>query len=270
MDMEKLKKRKKDLGLTNQEIADLSGVPLATVQKIFAGSTRSPRNDTISALVRVLFPEEHEDEENALRKQPDCIRKSMVTYGSGASTYFDYTYKDYIALPEEKRVELIDGRFYDMATPHSLHQIVIGQMYSQLAECAREHEECLVLLSPLDVMLDSDERTVVQPDIMILCDRTKMRKGRIFGAPDFIAEVASPGTRKMDYGKKAGKYIDAGVREYWIVDYERRIVMINDIEHECRHAIVPMEGEISLGISGGRCRIRFGEIAELLDTLGDI
>ena len=269
MDIGYLKERKKALRLTNQEIADLSGVPLATVQKVFAGTTKSPRNDTLTALGRVLlgsgqdgtFPE----------GRPGEIRESGVTYGTGAGhSDFTYTYREYAALPAERRVELIDGRFYDLAAPHTRHQIVVGQLYKQLSECAKDHAECLVLLSPLDVMLDSDERTVVQPDIMILCDRTKMRKGRIFGAPDFIAEVSSPGTRKMDYGKKAGKYIDAGVREYWIVDYERRIVLIYDIEHECRHMIVPMCGQFPLSISEGKCRVRFDEIADLLDTLGDI
>ena len=223
-----LKDRKKELGYTDQEIADLSGVPLETVQKIFSYAAYSPSSDALAAIA------------------------------------------DYLALPDDRRVELIDGKFYDMAAPNTRHQIIIGQLHLQFQACAQAHPGCMVLLSPVDVMLDMDDRTVVQPDLMVLCDLSKLRKGRVFGAPDLVIEVISPGSRRMDYGKKAGKYIDAGVREYWIIDYKRRIVVVYDIEHETEMSVMGMDEDIPVNISHGNCKIRMKEIRDYLDTLGDI
>ena len=298
MTIEELKRRKKELGYTNQEIADLSGVPLSTVQKIFSGATTSPRYDSLQALEKLL-------------RGTSCVKETSTAWGisaqddpapdtgqiqdkgeSGIPAGDGYTYSDYIALPDDLRVELIDGRFYDMAAPNSRHQIIIGQLYTQLDGCARTHPGCMALLSPMDVMLDGDDRTVVQPDIMLLCDRSKMRKGRIFGAPDLVMEVISPAYRKKDYVQKASKYMVAGVREYWIVDYQRLkvVVYINDYgegvpngltgepaetnstdsRQEMDVNIYGMDGDIPIFISDGSCVIHMGEIRQLLDSLGDI
>ena len=246
--LSELKKRKKELGYTNLEVARQSGVPLGTVQKIFAGVTKSPRIDSIAAIERVLFPE----------RTP------------GIKTDGDFTYGDYLALPDERRVELIDGVFYDMGAPNNCHQIIVGQLYVMFLNCIKDHPECMVLLSPLDVMLDNDEKTTLQPDLMVLCDLSKMKKGRIFGAPDLVVEVISPGSRKKDLGIKVTKYMNAGVREYWVLDYERGKVIIYEMEKDMDVTLYPFDGEIPVGISGGRCQIPVGEIAKLLKRLGEI
>ena len=274
-----LKEKKKALGLTNQEVADLSGVPLGTVQKVFSGATRSPGSNTIMAIERALFPREKMPEATARRTDghADMIKESPAPYGdaehAAAKADGTYTYADYVALPDDRRVELIDGRFYDMAAPNTRHQIVLGQLHLQFAACMQAHPECMVLLSPLDVMLDGDDRTVVQPDLVILCDRSKMRKGRIFGAPDMLIEIVSPGSRRMDFLLKVAKYIPAGVREYWIIDYKKRQVMIyrnNEDNEDLDISLLPMDEDIPVGISGGSCIIRMGEILNYLDALGDI
>ena len=84
---------------------------------------------------------------------------------------------------EERRAELIDGVFYDMASPSSNHQIIIGELYLQLKLCERAHKgACRVLLSPLDVQLDQDRYTMLQPDLPVVCDAEKIRKRLVFGA----------------------------------------------------------------------------------------
>lgn len=295
MTPEELKKRKKELGLTNQEIADLSGVPLGTVQKIFAGTTRSPRYDSLVALEKILFPSSKGTYEKVLRESAESergVRETTapwpVTAGNGIPSGSGYTYNDYIALPEDVRAELIDGRFYAMAAPNSKHQIIIGQLYLQLHACTEKQPGCMALLSPMDVMPDEDDRTVVQPDIMLLCDRSKLRKGRVFGAPDLVIEVVSPGYRSKDYYIKATKYMMAGVREYWIVDYARQKVLIHLAG--CRDAgqepgssadadvpedpadifIYGMDAVIPIAISDGSCSIDMRKIRDVLDDLGDI
>lgn len=77
---------------------------------------------------------------------------------------------------------------------------------------------CRPLIAPMDTQLDCDEKTMVQPDVAILCRNDKIKKWGIYGAPDFVLEVISPSTRRKDYTKKLSKYMTAGVREYWILD----------------------------------------------------
>lgn len=327
MTIEQMKQQKKKLGYTAQEIADLSGVPLGTVQKIFSGATKAPRYDTLMKLEQVLRSKleasvvsetstfSHGASVSGSDRVPaHGVAEAPAAYGSAARTTnrpsgrsqaarsdpdFDisrqgtFTYSDYIALPVERRVELIDGWFYDMAAPNSKHQIIVGEFYTILRECAKDHSECMVLLSPMDIMLDEDDRTVVQPDVMVLCDLTKMRKGRVFGAPDLVIEVVSPGSVKNDYSRKSGKYMEAGVREYWIVDYKRRTVVVfrnmalgddpqNNIDRNLHKdpyedprddpeiTIYGMDGAIPIAISDGKCSIDVSKIAALLDSLGDI
>ena len=270
-DIQLLKERKKELGLTNQEVADLSGVPLGTVQKVFSGATRSPGSKTLLAIEKALFPQ-GSVAYAAQVQSADRVNETAAAYGLPKDSKEDggYTYADYIALPDDRRVELIDGRFYDMAAPNSKHQIIIGQLHLQFQACVAEHPECMVLLSPLDVMLDSDDRTVMQPDLIALCDRSKMRKGRIFGAPDLVIEVVSPGSSRMDYGRKTMKYIEADVREYWIIDYMRSRVLTYRIDKQIDAMIFGMKDKIPIGISGGKCSINMKKISDLLDELGDI
>ena len=275
--LEMLKEKKKQLKLTNQEIADLSGIPLGTVQKVLSGATKSPGSRTLAAIEKVLYP--------ADPASPELLKESTAAYASRYEEEDEedgrkekgpegepgpYTYADYAALPDDRRVELIDGWFYDMAAPRSKHQLIIGQLHLQFQACAEGHPDCMVWLSPLDVMLDGDDRTVVQPDLLVICDRSKMRKGRVFGAPDLVVEVISPGSRKMDYGRKTMKYLEAGVREYWIIDEKTGRVFVYRNEDSVELSMHTMRDEIPVGISGGKCRINMGKIQALLDELGDI
>lgn len=136
-----------------------------------------------------------------------------------------YTYGDYAKWPEGERWELIDGRAWAMSpAPTVVHQRVISRMYSQLAAFLEGHQ-CEVLFSPVDVLLPegdervNDVRTVVQPDIVVVCDPDKIKDNRfIRGTPDLVVEVLSPSTAKKDMNDKFNRYQRAGLREYWVVD----------------------------------------------------
>ena len=286
--LEELRRRKKEMHLTNQEIADLSGLPLGTVQKVLAGITRSPRCDTLQALEKVLGQNQKQPKyQSGSQMQTSMVCEAGATYAGKAEAKSEknesvshegwYTYQDYIALPEERRVELIDGRFYDMASPNSSHQIIIGQLHLQFSACVQEHPGCMVLLSPMDVMLDEDEYTVVQPDLMVFCDLKRLRKGRVFGAPDLVVEIVSPGSGRRDYTLKVAKYLAAGVREYWIVDHKKGKVLVyfcdpqNSSEETAPEiALYGMEDKIPVRISEGKCSIDMAPITKLLESLGDI
>ena len=155
MTINEMKEKKKEKGYSYAKIAELSGVPLGTVQKIFSGETVNPRYDTLLAL-------EHFFEEPLEIREPVYNR-----YERNGS----YTVDDYRALPDEQRVELIDGYFYDMASPTFGHQSIGGEIYRQIANFIMENGgNCRPFIAPVDVQLDCDEKTMVQPDVGIVCD----------------------------------------------------------------------------------------------------
>ena len=141
------------------------------------------------------------------------------------------TLEQYEALPEEKRVEVFDGIVYDMASPSRIHQTLITDLITTFyTYIQKKNGDCEVFPAPFDVILSKNPLTIVQPDIMIVCDKVKLDEQRCNGAPDFIIEIVSLGNPSDDYIKKAYYYKNYGVREYWIVDPKRKTVTVNYFE----------------------------------------
>ena len=137
-----------------------------------------------------------------------------------------YTYADYCTWDDGERWELIDGIPYAMSpAPLVAHQAVVGNLHYQLFNFLKGHL-CRVYLSPFDVRLnpDTDDDTVVQPDLLVVCDKSKLDKRGCNGAPDMIIEVLSPSNTRRDTVLKLNTYKRAGVREYWIVDPDTKAV----------------------------------------------
>ena len=182
-----------------------------------------------------------------------------------------YTIRDREARNELRPPELIDGVIYDMAAPTFVHQLIAGEIYLQLQNCVRSHgEKCIPFMASADVRLDRDDKTMVMPDVFVVCDPDRIvgRNGRYLdGAPDLVFEVASPSTRKTDMGIKLEKYRRAGVREYWIVDYERRKVIVWLFGDDPDVFLYGFEAEVPVGISDGKCRIDFTEIVRRLELM---
>jgi Uma2 family endonuclease len=138
-----------------------------------------------------------------------------------------YTYEDYMSWPKDERWEIIDGVAYMLAAPTIQHQGISGELFKQLAVFLTG-KPCRVYAAPFAVRLNNDDHTVVEPDISIVCDMSKLADGKICnGAPDMIIEILSPSTAGMDRLKKFNKYLQAGVREYWIVDPETKMVNVH-------------------------------------------
>jgi Uma2 family endonuclease len=147
-----------------------------------------------------------------------------------------YTYADYITWSGDFRCELIDGVVYVDGRPYDgeppavtamapgaarEHQDISSQLHGQLWMFLRG-KPCKLYTSPFDVRLfydaHDDGKTVVQPDIMVVCDKNKISDKGINGAPDFVIEILSPSSLRTDKITKFNQYLNAGVREYWIVD----------------------------------------------------
>lgn len=144
-----------------------------------------------------------------------------------------YTIDDIYALPEGQRAELIDGQIYFMAPPKRIHQRLVHQFERIIGNyIVEKHGDCEVYPAPFAVFLNADNKNYVEPDISVICDKNKLDEYGCNGAPDWIIEIVSPGSRKMDYNIKLFKYRTAGVKEYWIVDYEKNLVMVYDFQNE--------------------------------------
>lgn len=159
---------------------------------------------------------------------------------------------DYIySLPDGQRAELIDGVVYDMAPPGTIHQRLIMNLSATIHNYIKTNSgSCEVYPAPFAVFLNKDDKTYVEPDISVICDKNKLDDRGCNGAPDFIIEVVSPSSRKMDYSTKNALYSDTGVREYWIVDPEKKRTTIYCYEEDAAPTIFPFNQTITVGIYG--------------------
>jgi Uma2 family endonuclease len=140
-----------------------------------------------------------------------------------------YAYADYALWETDDRYELIDGYPYMMSAPSISHQRVLVELTFQFVSLLKG-KPCEVFVAPLDVCLfglGDDDETVVQPDLIVICDKSKLDAKRCNGAPDMVIEILSPSSQAHDTRRKLDKYHQAGVKEYWIVDPDKKRLMIH-------------------------------------------
>ena len=287
MTIEEMNEAKKKLHYTNEMISQKSGVPLPTVQKVLSGTTAHPRYKTLVALEAVFkradaattdttypFEGEFELSEEGLPIHP---RYRIPIRRQG-----DYTTDDLDRIPDDIRVELIDGVIYDLASPTSIHQVIIGTVYTIMGNYAAEQGyHCMPYIAPLDVKFDLSKRTKVQPDLLVVCENDKKdkfsgddsvseepnpEKAATVQAPDFIMEVLSPSSRRVDMLIKLNKYYEVGVREYWIVDPADESVIVYDFENDKLNVRYSFDDAVPVAISGGDLKIDFRTVQERLQA----
>ena len=162
-----------------------------------------------------------------------------------------YTIDDIYSLPEGERAELIDGQIYFMAPPTTNHQRIVSDLHYQIKDYInRNNGECEVFPAPFAVFLNDNEKNYVEPDISVICDKNKITDKGCQGAPDWVIEIVSPSTKQMDYYKKLFKYRTAGVREYWVVDPDRKLVTVYNFERDTMEEY-PFGEEVPAGIYEG-------------------
>lgn len=160
-----------------------------------------------------------------------------------------YTIEDIYALPDGERAELIDGQIYYMAPPTRTHQRIVLSLSRRIADYIDGNKGiCEVNVSPFAVYLNADDKRYLEPDVFVVCDRDKLDDKGCYGAPDWVIEVVSPGSREMDYYIKLALYKEAGVRLYWLVDIERQTIVVYDLEHEAIPALYRFTDSVPVGI----------------------
>ncbi|HHJ39098.1 MAG: hypothetical protein AXA67_11195 [Methylothermaceae bacteria B42] len=168
-----------------------------------------------------------------------------------------YTYRDYLTWPEDVRYELIDGKAYLMAPAPTLdHQDIAGEIYRQLGN-QLAGKPCRPYIAPVDVLLPKQDEaneqvdTIVQPDVLVVCDQSKLERRGVRGAPDFVVEVLSPSTAYHDHQRKREVYERAGVKEYWLVDPVERMILVYRLDNQGRYGkpeVKEMTGETPISI----------------------
>ena len=300
MTLQEIRKWKNYLGFSNQMLSERSGVPVGTLQKILSGETRTPRYDTIIAIEKAILKglserAAGEDVEEKLRLldlyETSEVHDSNLAYDIDFDHKFvraedvdndarsgcwrrqgSYTIDDYYSLPGDVRAELIDGELYNLSAPTTTHQIVVQSIFTALfnymMSLDKSERKCSPYISPIDVQLDRDDKTMVQPDVVVYCnDRGEDIRKRLIGAPSFVVEVISPSSRRNDLVRKPHKYMSAGVREYWAVDPEEQVIWVYDFEGDKFLLRYTFDESVPVNMTGGDLSIDFTQIRELLDEL---
>lgn len=136
-------------------------------------------------------------------------------------------------LPEGERAELLGGQLCRKAEPSKRHRELQAVLFREVWECVRQQEDdSKPYMGPYAVYLYADSQNYVEPDISVICDPRKFTDEGCMGAPDWIIEITEPDSRSMDYCRKLFQYKRAGVREYWIADEERDLILVYDLQHD--------------------------------------
>lgn len=269
MNLEEMKRLKKERGYSNEQICEWSGVPLGTVRKIFSGETKHPRFETMQALEKFFANPHAPNYEGPVYDfypgQPPVLVKERAPEEFHYRVYDDggYTADDLDQLRGDNGWgELMDGVIINMASPGVSHQLIQSRLYTDLQNYIdRKGGSCIPFTPPLDVYIEKNKRTVLQPDIIVICDRDLIQDEKIWGAPDFVVEILSPSTRFYDLHEKYLKYAGYGVREYWIVDPKLERVIVYDFEHDSLITVYTFHDKIPVTIWDGDCVIDFAPIA---------
>lgn len=262
---------KAEKGYSVSKLSEYSGVPVETLRKILAGNTTDTMEADLAALENALFQDACTYHLDSISPNMVAEAQSYCNTSQGKKRQGEYTLEDYHNMPEDRRAELIDGVIYDMASPSPLHQMIAGMVYARiLAFIEKNKGDCIPFIAPADVQLDCDDWTMVQPDVFILCKQDRLRRFGICGAPDFVLEILSGSTRKKDMTVKLTKYMEAGVKEYWVIDPEKRLLIVYIGEEEGIPRLYPLQGDVGMNLYDGNLRIDLNEINGLIDRFGSL
>lgn len=180
-----------------------------------------------------------------------------------------FTYADYLSWSDDKRWELIDGIAYSMSpAPGTRHQRMSGALFNQIYNHLKG-KQCEVFAAPFDVRLsdspstsDNYIDTVVQPDISVICDKSKLDERGCNGAPNLIVEILSPATAGHDLKTKYELYQRHGVKEYWIIHPAEKTLLVYQLEEQGRYG--------AAGRFAGDDKVPVGLLGDLVVDLGEV
>ena len=264
MTIEEMRQRRREMGYTYEMLSEESGVPVTTIQKIFSGTTVSPRRDTILALENVLKQKvvyTLSDDSTPLQ-----VQESVFSYGKKQG---EITTDDLEDLPEDFRYELINGVLYNLAVPILDHQTIVEEIYLQFRDHIKKNKgKCIVRELPTAIHYDKNNELI--PDMLVLCSKSKIdmkTKKYLTGSPDLVMEVLSPSTRHKDLTVKLAKYAEKGVRECWFVDPKKERVIVYYFEDPEENVIniYNFDDQIPVNIFDGKLLIDMKAVKQAVE-----
>lgn len=296
MSIEELRKRKKALKITTAGLACMVELPVSTVSKIMTGETKNPSYTTIELIDTALSKLEQQKRVSAfveeygkyLRENPDFSgsslefepiyreknnltdapipfavpRREKESEGNLAlNTGKGITISEYLKLSTDEYTELINGKLIFAQFPGMRHQQVVRALGFYLQTVIKENNgKCRVYSVGFNLQLDEFDNTLLGPDIIVCCDRLQENELGLIGAPDWIIEVTSPSTRRKDYREKLAKYLEAGVREYWIIDLQKDIVTVYLGGEPTLSYLYQFSDDIPVGIYDGKLSVNLDKL----------
>lgn len=254
MNIDILAKAREEKGISYARLSELTGISAGALHKILTGETKNPRKDNLDLLEEIL-----------IKNTPDSACKDKG--GNWLCTLEDY-YRE----AEVRRVELIHGSLCDMPQTDQLHQLLLIPIIYAFGKYIETYKgPCVVMTSSIDVQLNEDENTLVHPDMVVICDETKVHRNCIFGAPDFVLEIMTPESRTKDMFLKSYMYAEAGVREYWLLDPEKQMLISFYFESgNLFPKESPLEGKCGVNIYNGRLQINLDELRDIINRYGKV
>ena len=284
MTIDEMKRIKEERGYSFDVLSAYSGVPRATLVRIFDKTTAHPRRATLDAIERVLGGDEHQfpgkrfhfglsevsPDYNVLF---DPTLTPVFRVAEEAVNPYNWqkhgiTAAAYLEMHTEKRTELLEGQVFVMEDPLLIHSEITQYVFTCFSDYIREHKGvCKPVVSGTNVILKNDrgDDSVVCPDFFVVCDKRKLVRKGILGGPDFVLEVTSPSNHRNDYIRKLGIYANAGVREYWILDPQKRQLIKYLFKPDEPATFLPLEGTTGVGIYSNDLRIDLSEITRMID-----
>ena len=203
-----------------------------------------------------------------MERQAFVGEEEVMRMNAELATRRDFTVEDIEKLPEGVRAELIDGQIFYFAAPKLIHQRLSGKLYRKIADYIEKNSgNCEAFFAPVGVRLVEDAKNHLEPDVIVVCDRDKIIDRCLYGAPDFVVEVLSPSSTKRDTAIKLRKYKEAGVKEYWMVDPDKKKVIVYDWTKSEIPMVYGFDSKAPVGIFCGECEIDFAEIYEEIKFL---
>ena len=272
MNIQEMKLAARELGYRNEDLAMYADVCPEVIDALFDDPLTLPPNAaTLWFLDLILSPWPYDNSTDSDTNK--SLLKESVNYHT-VRTPGGFTIHDLERMAEtandDVRLELIDGIIYHLNTPDAIHQIIIGEIFANLREhILKHHGECTPLFAPFGVQLDCDDRTFLQPDILVVCDKEKITRPCLYGTPDLVIEVLSPSTRRKDLTIKVPKYLSSGVKECWMIDPVRKNVLVYTSDKPEIPTIYGFSSKIPVGIWNGGYEIDFNEIFEKVCFLNE-
>ena len=221
------------LKISQRELEKRSGVRQAEICKIENGEG-NPSLKTMGRLFaamnkELIFTDRSHSADRVSEFELDTVTESIARYLNLSKKQGFYTVDDMEMIPEGLFVELIDGFIYDMSVPNLKHQIFIKNIQKAFDKFIDDKGgACITLSGQTGLWFEDDDKDLLIPDMMVVCDQNKLQEKGIVGAPDFILEVLSPSTRARDLSIKKNKYKEKGVREYWLLDPKKEKLLVYD------------------------------------------